>query len=80
MNQFEADNLSIIASAWLIAAGTKGDDEAKGMRRCASELREWLQHCDTAPGPKLESGDDGGEPFPLPSMKNPDRLPTIEGA
>ena len=73
MTQFEADNLSIVANAWLIAAGTKGDDEARGMRRCASELREWLQRANTAPAssPPFESA-------PVPRMRWPEDLPTGE--
>lgn len=71
MNQLESDGLSIMARAWLLIAETKPDDEARGIRRCAAELREWLQHCDTAPGAPPE-----GEPMQLPPMGAP-RVPTF---
>jgi len=71
VTQFEAEQLSILAGAWRIMSEAKGEDEARGIRRCSDELREWLQHANTAPADAPE-----GEPDRLPPMRAP-RLPTF---
>jgi len=73
MNQFEHDQLNVMAGAWLILAGTKPEGEAKVLRRCAGELKQWLRHADTAPGDPPE-----GEPAVLPPMPPLGALPRIE--
>jgi hypothetical protein len=72
VNQFEFDQLTVLAGAWEISAGTKEDaGERKAYKRCASELRDLLRHADTSPG-----GEPDGEPYPLPPMRAP-RVPVI---
>lgn len=72
MTQFEAEQLSILAGAWRIMAEARGEDEARGIKRCAAELSEWLQHANTAPASAPE-----GEPERLPPMLAP-RVPTFQ--
>jgi len=73
MTQLESDGLSIMARAWLLMAETKGDDEARGMRRTAKELLEWLQHANTSPAAAPSF-----TPAPAPRMRWPEDLPRGE--
>jgi hypothetical protein len=72
MTQFEFDQLTVMAGSWLITAATKDEAEARAMKRCAEELRQWLRHADTQPDAGPE-----GEPMQLPPMPAP-RVPVIE--
>lgn len=73
MTQFEFDQLATMAGGWEIRSLTvETDAERRLLKSNARELRDFLRHADTSPGIEPES-----EPAPLPSMKNPDRLPTI---
>lgn len=71
MTQFEYDQLSVLACAWAITAGTKDEATAKAYRRCGEELRELLRSMQTEPSP-IE-----GEPTELPPMRWPSDRPTI---
>lgn len=51
MTNFESEQLYILCGAWEITAQLKETAEAKGMRRCARELRDHLRHADTLPPP-----------------------------
>lgn len=71
MDQFDYDNLMIIAGTMEMTGEGKPADVRRAYLRCAKMLRDHLQRLPTSPGPAPSS-----EPPALPPIGSP-RVPTF---